>query len=825
MAQELRTKHKVGFNTDKIADLFGDKIYPTNASAVREQYVNGYSHGCRAYHDQYGYTDDVFLNVEFDHLTRTLIIEDNGMGMTEETFLTVYSSYGYSENTSSKRSGQHGLGAMSHRKISSSTRIESCSKKTGEKFCYTIEDGKDIEEAKVKHLKGHGTRIEIVLKPDVRISELKEMLVKLAIRYPVKTILSEVNTEVSRTAGSAVNSYGRDEIIDDSVKIFNAVRTLEDYIKSIHPDQEIIRLESSDPDVEIWLSNKSHNLDVMLCQVPIKLANSRYELEDDDEEFRTQYTFFDSIINNLGVTIDVKDERRFPPIYHRDNFEPSSARDIIKIAVEAFQKFINDIHFETLDEYKVHRYKSLVDTDKFDEALDDVTRSVMHEARMNIEIREDDNKEYHAELRDILDKKYVFYFSSMKTITIRSFLKSELFDDTIYFIRPSRNDQYYDVVTSRYEDALHVKERLNIKSKPKEKRDIIINVHQHKNTVQYTIDEVDADPHVYSCDNYAAFEVKRKQHRNFDESIIGFITAKTHRKKIRNLVPAAEKYTEILNKQRTILKDGIETQGTINSIINSSMILSDITNLEDHKLVGTKYKIAYVEPYEKQFLEFYPGSKITITDDDPLLGLFVAQENPFTDKEAYDFIRKYGLRKAVVGLNVVTMVRNHMSTNVAKEKIDDMLSVTGELIETIFNDKDRASWCNIDKISRWYSQRLSTKFKTLENSYISYIHKYNEVLRMIKTDDEIIRETMNQIGFDGYKKSKAMITFYRKPVIHTNENLHTLKDIGCDEIKIKTIQGETKMVAEIPTIKVLQAPVTGLNIDNYDFGEDDDNDE
>ena len=80
------TNFEIKINVPMIKELVSDKIYRSDASAFREQYVNALSHGCIAYHQEHGYTDDVNVHVEFDYGLRKVTITDNGMGMSKTIF-------------------------------------------------------------------------------------------------------------------------------------------------------------------------------------------------------------------------------------------------------------------------------------------------------------------------------------------------------------------------------------------------------------------------------------------------------------------------------------------------------------------------------------------------------------------------------------------------------------------------------------------------------------------------------------------------------------------------------------------------------------------
>ena len=128
---------EIKINVPMIKELVSDKIYRSDASAFREQYVNALSHGVVAYYREYGYDENRHVRVHFDYGLRKVTITDNGMGMTKNIFSDNFMSFGFStvgKDTNNTRSGLFGLGAISFFRIAAACIVESWDRKTDERF-------------------------------------------------------------------------------------------------------------------------------------------------------------------------------------------------------------------------------------------------------------------------------------------------------------------------------------------------------------------------------------------------------------------------------------------------------------------------------------------------------------------------------------------------------------------------------------------------------------------------------------------------------------------------------------------------------------------
>ena len=150
--------------------------------------------------------DKLEINISYDKDNRTLVIEDNGIGMTEEELdknlgtIAESGSLNFKENMTKQDKidiiGQFGVGFYSAFMVSDCIEVETKSPdaKTGYKWISTGAEGYTIEECDKKE---NGTKISLHIKPDTEDEnyseyleeyKLKELIKKYSdyIRYPIK---------------------------------------------------------------------------------------------------------------------------------------------------------------------------------------------------------------------------------------------------------------------------------------------------------------------------------------------------------------------------------------------------------------------------------------------------------------------------------------------------------------------------------------------------------------------------------------------------------------------------------------------------------------
>ena len=150
--------------------------------------------------------DKLEINIDYDKENRTLVIEDNGIGMTEEELdknlgtIAESGSLSFKENMTKQDKidiiGQFGVGFYSAFMVSDCIEVEtkSVDSDKGYKWISTGAEGYSIEECDKKE---NGTKISLHIKPDAEEDNysdyleeynLKELIKKYSdyIRYPIK---------------------------------------------------------------------------------------------------------------------------------------------------------------------------------------------------------------------------------------------------------------------------------------------------------------------------------------------------------------------------------------------------------------------------------------------------------------------------------------------------------------------------------------------------------------------------------------------------------------------------------------------------------------
>ena len=356
------TAHEIGVNIELAKSLMADKIYESDASALREQYTNALSHGCVAYHDKYGYTDDVYVDITFDHGERTVTIRDNGMGMSKETFKNVFMYFGnstVSEKENNKRSGMFGLGAISFFRIASSCIVESYHRETGEHYSFMtrgknvteILDGNKImlggEHNPEKGVIGdYGTSTKIFLKDHIKIRELVNMVKVVGANYPARTLLHVVNSEGEQSI-QTYQQHDQDEEIE-----LPAVKTFEDFVKLKCGENHSYTKVLDDEHVEVYITSvpaQSYRdrCDSYLCRVPIKIEIDKFN----EYHFNTFVNIKQEKYH--GINDEGEEELLAIPMTNRDRVDQRADEWLDKHLTDTvIPELQKDNHFTTVQEFR-----------------------------------------------------------------------------------------------------------------------------------------------------------------------------------------------------------------------------------------------------------------------------------------------------------------------------------------------------------------------------------------------------------------------------------------------------------------------------------------
>ena len=369
----MSDKFEIKINVPMIKELVSDKIYRSDASAFREQYVNALSHGCVAYHQEYGYTDDVNVHVEFDYGLRKVTVRDNGMGMSKKIFEDNFMSFGFStvdKETNNTRSGMFGLGAISFFRIASACIVESWDRKTEERFTFMTRGTDESEMVSNCNLKEYGTQTEIFLKEHVRIDTLVEMVKTIAANYPVKTILEITNSESEQT----ISTYKDTD--NDTYEEYQPVPTFKEYVTKQTEDRFVTLIDNDE--MELYLSTVGGNKNATyLCRIPIDIS------------YNTGFTTYLNIKKEKIKGTDSKGKERLQevPKPDRDEVNEIASEYFSKVIEKSCDDMIHDIIITNFDEYIVSDKRWILNGYSIDDKLNYATHAFVQQMREPVRYR------------------------------------------------------------------------------------------------------------------------------------------------------------------------------------------------------------------------------------------------------------------------------------------------------------------------------------------------------------------------------------------------------------------------------------------------------
>ena len=376
MINMSETNFEIKINVPMIKELVSDKIYRSDASAFREQYVNALSHGCIAYHQEHGYTDDVNVHVEFDYGLRKVTITDNGMGMSKTIFSDNFMSFGFStvdKETNNTRSGMFGLGAISFFRIATACIVESWDRKTEERFTFMTRNTDESEFVENRTLTGPGTKTEIYLKEHVKMRALIEMVQTIASNYPVKTIVEISNSESEQT----ISTYETSD--SDSYDEYQPIMRFKDYVEK-ETENKFVTLIDND-EMEVYCSTTGGNRNqTFLCRVPIHI------------NYDTGFTTYLNIKKEKiqGTDSKGRDKLQEVPKPDRDDVNEIAEGYFSKIIEKACDDMIHEIDIKNFDEYNNSDKRWVLNGYSVDDKLNPLTHEFVQKMREPVRYRNSD---------------------------------------------------------------------------------------------------------------------------------------------------------------------------------------------------------------------------------------------------------------------------------------------------------------------------------------------------------------------------------------------------------------------------------------------------
>jgi len=402
---------------------FVAKIYTTNQSALREQYINAISHGCLPVHAK---GEETFVEINIDFSRRIITITDvNGTGIPVNTVEQIMAELGKTGNTDDTRPGQHGVGFYSFLIFSSFAKIETWSRATNEHIIWANRQGLEFVELldEPKTLQTYGTRITLSIKTDIDMLDLVRSIEPNVEMFPVKTFVTYRNTplkdDVIQVIADGTYEYGCKTYEDKMYETYREKNLIG--VKKLETEFIDIYLGITGDAVSTWGRNTAY-----LCNVPINIP----QLNEDTYSWssmskRPNY--------DIPIIVHIKNETKFKPLDNRDNLDLRNTTDLdefTKIIKTEIKKYIGSITITSLGQIdKTIEAVYLKNSKVHDLFLDSRTQRISELVRMSIYdcvTPDSDNVRYrqNIELLELIrNRKKVLLINKIESSYKKTFVK------------------------------------------------------------------------------------------------------------------------------------------------------------------------------------------------------------------------------------------------------------------------------------------------------------------------------------------------------------------------------------------------------------------
>lgn len=334
-------------NQKVIIQRIAKDLYKGASSGLRELYMNS----VRACGDavELGVTKKPLITITMNEDERTLIIEDNGIGISEEMYQKVLRELGTSSNLSGKVTGQFGMGFASYMTLSSVVIIDTLALNE-ESFQRIAKDGMSFQKVGNGERKSHGTTLSMTCYNEVDFDELLETAQRIARYSGITTVLELDGFDYYGRFHAGTNKVHQQHYNDEAKEMEGN-------------NHNIVDIETEDFHLIGVISGASqaHNQDhVFLLNVPI------------ESSINVPFTWW---------VCNIKNERDFQPMPDRDRMRDESDKKLIGLIDAELKKY-----FLTLD---ITTYKQFLDSDRKFEFLwlcrhNEYARVPMHEMLGNL---------------------------------------------------------------------------------------------------------------------------------------------------------------------------------------------------------------------------------------------------------------------------------------------------------------------------------------------------------------------------------------------------------------------------------------------------------
>lgn len=392
---------------------FASKIYKDFNSGVRELY-NNEARACRTARNKHGARPRIEIEIDIDE--RTFILHGvDSLGISEEIFKQIIKVLGKSGNMTGNEVGMFGMGFVSYQMLTDFMTLDTWTREDTESNAhYTVFCREDLHTKKVIQkeptLDTFGTRLEMILKPDVIINEVIDTIKDCAKFSTVETIITVENASDEDIENGLPDGRIIPEQYASVKEWFDLNNTIRQWTHEKYGMLEIQKFDTkTDKQMKsIWRRNKQidfyHEFDYEDDDVEFhaKLALYKlYEYDDNgkldtnqekhsriatgnsqrswDNEDKTGKIFLvgvpidaqlswissptmmvENLLDNCEWYINIKNERAYSPNANRDDLERKAIEKLSSLISRVMCKnFKDNFSISSPDDYRNSIYKPI----------------------------------------------------------------------------------------------------------------------------------------------------------------------------------------------------------------------------------------------------------------------------------------------------------------------------------------------------------------------------------------------------------------------------------------------------------------------------------
>ncbi len=342
---------KVRLEEDVIIQRVSKDLYANPRSGFRE-FFNNEARACRIARKLYG--ADPRIEITIVTSQRKLVIHGfDSLGMSQETFLQVYSVLGRSTNFSGEEIGFFGLGRAAYMTLSDTMVLETFSREDNTRYAVLGRSGVAYNLLPEPELDCYGTRVTFILAEKISLPDLLEYIVDCTAFSGVETFLnleesidlpSYYRSDIPREKGRhRLGPKKFDERLEQMVRKTSAWHDVVSYFPVHIGDEDfdlyaafVVRKDYNGLKIT---SESSDEREVRLLGAPV---DARIELP------------FSAWILNL------KDERKYPPTADRERLTDQSVKAIQQRVESRIPEAIRHIFVNSVEEYNDSQFKEVL---------------------------------------------------------------------------------------------------------------------------------------------------------------------------------------------------------------------------------------------------------------------------------------------------------------------------------------------------------------------------------------------------------------------------------------------------------------------------------